>query len=132
MTDPVALTVVEAASALGITADAVRKRIKRGLLRAEKHADGSWVVYLDGPVGPATHSDRPTSYADATTRAYVALLERSLERERDRADDAEGRVRMLEAERIELTRLLLPAPEAERHPAPQAERQARSRRWRFW
>lgn len=41
------VSVAEAASILGITKDAVRKRISRGTLRADKHDDG-WTVFLDG------------------------------------------------------------------------------------
>ena len=37
----------QASSLLGISKDAVRKRIKRGTVDAEKDNNGQWVVYLD-------------------------------------------------------------------------------------
>lgn len=40
------LTVAEAADVLGISKDAVRKRIARGTLQAAKQ-DGEWMVFLD-------------------------------------------------------------------------------------
>ena len=40
-------TVAEVAEALGISRDAVRKRIERGSLEAEKGDDGTWTVFLD-------------------------------------------------------------------------------------
>ncbi len=43
----VRLTVSEAAGALGISAEAVRQRIKRGTLATEKDADGSVFVLLE-------------------------------------------------------------------------------------
>jgi excisionase family DNA binding protein len=47
------LTIAEAAEALGISVDAVRKRIRRGLVRCYK-LDGRWYVVLDGSTGQAT------------------------------------------------------------------------------
>ena len=41
------VTVAEAATILGITKDAVRKRIARGTLQADKQ-DDTWTVVLDG------------------------------------------------------------------------------------
>lgn len=37
----------DAARALGISTEAVRKRIKRGSLKARKNADGQWQVIVD-------------------------------------------------------------------------------------
>ena len=42
-----ALTVAEAAARLGISAGAVRKRVERGQLRADKGPGGQWRVLLD-------------------------------------------------------------------------------------
>jgi hypothetical protein len=44
------LTVPEAAEVLGISAEAVRQRIKRRTLTTEKDADGSVFVLLDGDI----------------------------------------------------------------------------------
>ena len=40
-------TVAEAAEVLGISPEAVRKRIARGTLEAEKQDGETWTVYLD-------------------------------------------------------------------------------------
>jgi hypothetical protein len=37
----------EAARVLGISTEAVRKRIKRGSLKAQKNGDGQWLVIMD-------------------------------------------------------------------------------------
>ena len=70
-------TVSEAAEILGITAEAVRQRIRRGTLRAEKDEVGSVFVFLDPykhrtnrqPHADATHprDDTTQPHADATT-----------------------------------------------------------------
>jgi hypothetical protein len=41
------LEISEAARILGISTEAVRKRIKRGSLKAQKNGDGQWLVILD-------------------------------------------------------------------------------------
>jgi hypothetical protein len=41
------LEIGEAARILGISTEAVRKRIKRGSLKAQKNGDGQWLVILD-------------------------------------------------------------------------------------
>ncbi len=56
-------TVAEAAEALGITRDAVRKRISRGTMEAEKGEDGSWIVFLDdGAQGKTDGQDNDDSH----------------------------------------------------------------------
>jgi len=55
------LSVVEAAKRLGVTQDAVYKRIKRGTIRADTGVDGLTYVYLDSSVDtPGTSTDKPT------------------------------------------------------------------------
>ena len=44
-TAPVSLS--QAAAILGTTQEAIRKRIKRGILRAEKGEGGRWLVYME-------------------------------------------------------------------------------------
>jgi hypothetical protein len=41
------LTLIEAGQVLGISPDAVRMRIKRGSMQAEKDEDGRWLVWVD-------------------------------------------------------------------------------------
>ena len=74
------LTLAEAAVALGISSEAVRKRLKRGGL-AGQQVDGRWYVTLDSPGGqPAdagTHrvDERPDDGGDAGYPPLVAALE---------------------------------------------------------
>lgn len=60
------LAVGQAASRLGISTDAVRKRIRRGTLRAYK-LDGDWRVVLDDPI-PTDQVGDPDSNLDSPGR----------------------------------------------------------------
>src|SRR5215211_5998621 len=80
-------TVAEAARLLRITEGAVRKRVERGKLAAERTTDGRLVVYLDATTTNTTHDtthDRPRqSRGDRYTRSLedqVEYLRRQLER----------------------------------------------------
>ncbi len=71
-----------AAEALGISAEAVRKRLHRGTLEHEKDADGRVVVLLDGD-GTATgrrEDDRPDGVLLEVLRDEIAHLRRESER----------------------------------------------------
>ena len=57
------LTVAEAAERLGITKEAVRKRIHRGTIRSDKDQDGTVRVYI-------SPSDTASDTASATTSSY--------------------------------------------------------------
>ncbi len=48
---PAGLTVAEVATRLGVTPDAVRRRLHRGTLAGAKTADGEWRVWLPEPEG---------------------------------------------------------------------------------
>ena len=73
------LTLVEAGQALGISPDAVRMRIKRGSMQAEKGEDGRWLVWVD---------------------TEQAAAEREAEREPDAAGEREGERDELSAEAL--------------------------------
>ncbi len=60
------MSVQEAAGVLGVTVEAVRGRIKRGTLEAEREADGSVYVWLDTDQAP-TSRDQPATGSDQTT-----------------------------------------------------------------
>jgi hypothetical protein len=51
------LEIGEAARILGISTEAVRKRIKRGSLKARKNGDGQWLVILDESRLTGDHRD---------------------------------------------------------------------------
>src|SRR5215207_5938756 len=73
------VTVVEAATILSITPDAVRSRLRRGTLRKDRGPDGEVLVVLDGD---ASVTDRPT---DQPTVALVEALEEQITYLREQA-----------------------------------------------
>jgi len=99
----------EAAQRLGLTVDATRKRIKRGLLVADKDADGRWYVtlhperQLDRVDSLAMRPSTPIDRSDDDLRAEVAFL-------RERLREAEWEWaelrRMLNLEQQNIARLL--------------------------
>jgi len=96
----------EAAQRLGLTVDATRKRVKRGLLAATKDDDGRWYVTLpdaDERGGVDTTAMRLSTRMDEDLRAEVVFLrERLQEAERERAELR----RMLNLEQQNVARLL--------------------------
>jgi hypothetical protein len=75
------MTVAGAADRLGITKEAVRKRISRGSLRSDKDQDGTVHVYIpaSGTVPPAGDRDELVE----ELRDQVRYLRRQLDQERD-------------------------------------------------
>jgi hypothetical protein len=73
------LEIGEAARILGISTEAVRKRIKRGSLKAQKNGDGQWLVILDESRLAAGHRDNGGDgvQADASGVATTLNLARS-------------------------------------------------------
>jgi hypothetical protein len=74
--------VAEAATRLGITKEAVRKRISRGTLRSDKDQDGTVQVYVpasptpSGTAEPGTAVDQPLV---VELRDRISYLERQLD-----------------------------------------------------
>jgi predicted ArsR family transcriptional regulator len=82
------VTVADAAERLGISKEAVRKRIARGTLRADKDADGTVRVY----VPPSETASRTAASSELLEelRDRIRYLERQVEEERSaryRADE---------------------------------------------
>jgi len=63
---PQAVSVYQAAARLGITSDAVRKRIRRGQLAGKKGEGGAWRVFLDGTAGQDTTGQTSETRQDRT------------------------------------------------------------------
>jgi excisionase family DNA binding protein len=108
-------TVAEAAKVLGISPEAVRKRIARGTLEAEKLDGETWTVYLDD-VPPSRTSDRTEDESHfwqliQNQKQEIERLQQELEREKARVD--------LLIERI--------PPQL-----PMPKEQAARRWWKFW
>jgi hypothetical protein len=80
-------TVAEAAEQLGISKEAVRKRISRDTLRSDRDADGTVYVYVppdrtaSGTPSSAGVGDRDLLYQEQRER--ISYLERQVEEERE-------------------------------------------------
>jgi predicted DNA-binding protein YlxM (UPF0122 family) len=86
------LSVMEAAEALGVTRDAIHKRIRRGTIEHEKGEDGRFYVYVDtstSRVDQSAHESKDESKVEVLERLIegqqdrIAFLERELERRGD-------------------------------------------------
>lgn len=93
------LTLIEAGQVLGISPDAVRMRIKRGTMQAEKDEDGRWLVWVDTEQAAAEReSEREAKQAEEreperegelsaeALRAQIGELEERLEELRQERD----------------------------------------------
>ena len=91
------LTVAEAAEALGVTRDAIHKRIKRRSVEYEKGEDGRFYVYID-----TSTPGLDESVDKSKDESKVEVLERLIEGQQDRIEFLE---RELERRGDETTRL---------------------------
>jgi hypothetical protein len=106
------LTQREAAERLGVSVEAIRKRVARGTLRSDKGEDGRRYVYLD--IDPDAGGSQPEpDTLTSELRDRLHYVEGQLEAERQAHSEAR---RLLAAalERIPA----IEAPESETGPAP--------------
>jgi excisionase family DNA binding protein len=108
------LTVGQAASRLGVSPDAIRKRLRRGTLRAWKR-DGSWVIPAVNVLETGRESVAeivPAAAPDTARDMALAYLERERERLAQDLDDSRRENARLVGIIEELTRRLpeLPPP----------------------
>ena len=85
------LSVAEAAEALGVTRDAIHKRIHRGSIEYEKGEDGRFYVYVD-----TSTQELDSSMDTSKDESRVEALERLIDNQQDRIAFLE---RVLEEER---------------------------------
>jgi hypothetical protein len=116
------VTLREAAEILGVSKEAVRKRVNRGTLRSDVEADGRRYVYLDTG-GDAGGDGPPTHERDALTsemRDRIAFLERELERRADEAGELRQIIAVLTSRipEIEAPREPPESPETPSEPVP--------------
>jgi Tfp pilus assembly protein FimV len=120
------VTVDEAARSLGLTVDAVRKRVQRGQIAYEKDQAGRVRIILDSPDNASTLQDESpdtTGQADALIAAKDETIEelrsrvRRLEREADTRNEEIRRRDHLLAAALER----IPAIEAPQEPSEDAE-----------
>ncbi len=89
------MTVKDAARLLGASQDAIRKRVSRGTLDAEKLPDGTVLVWVDtNPDGSATSGVRPTQAHLDALESHIARLEAELQ---DRKEEARRKDHLLAA-----------------------------------
>src|ERR687885_1781790 len=82
-TPPIRVTVEDAAKLLGVSIDAVRKRIERGTLKSEK-TDGSRYVLLDNDMS-AQDADRTAPDTDMT--ALVSSMQDQIDTLKQELED---------------------------------------------
>src|SRR5215208_2257741 len=99
------VTVAEAAKLLGISADGVRMRVRRGTIDHEKDETGRLVVYVD-----EAELDRNESQ-DASPDAYLAVLQEQIEQLRNDVTDWKEQLREEREANRENRRLLAAALE---------------------
>lgn len=130
---PERLTVAQAARKLGVSPEAVRKRIKRGTIPFDHDDDGLTHVYVEvtNPTEPSpdAEGDTVTSLLLESYRERVESLERSLAAEREAHSETRRIAAMLAAR--------VPELEAETKEDPPEstggpETSARRSWWRFW
>lgn len=108
------LTVAEAAARLGVTPDAIRARIRRGTLSAEKGNDGAYVVTLphdEGQDTDATSTGPDTTAPDELVeqlRSEVAYLRSELTAAREQASKERERADVLQREALQRIEALTP------------------------
>ena len=104
------MTVADAGEVLGISKEAVRKRISRGTLRSDKDPDGTVMVYVPASgaaSGTATVGDRGELVE--VLRDEIAHLRHQLEEERDsrrRADTIIAQLSQANAEQARTIRAI--------------------------
>jgi excisionase family DNA binding protein len=82
------MSVTEAAAFLGVTEDAVRKRIHRGKIRFERDTEGRYIVY---PTEDDIRQTSPREYVQSESSALIFELRAQLRRLEDQLEQANER-----------------------------------------
>lgn len=101
-------TVAGAAERLGISKEAVRKRIARGTLRSDKDQYGTVLVYIPSSGTSSGTTDHATDRSELVEelRDRVAYLERQVEEERESRRRADTIIAQLSAANAEQARTI--------------------------
>jgi excisionase family DNA binding protein len=115
------MSVSEAAEFLGVTEDAVRKRIHRGKIRYDRDTDGRYLVY---PTEDDIRQTADRNYVQSESSALIFELRAQIERLEDqlqKADERDRENRRLLAAALERIppQLEAPQPETEDSPTPE-------------
>ena len=84
------MSVSEAAEFLGVTEDAVRKRIHRGKIRYDRDPDGRYLVY---PTEDDIRQTADRNYVQSESSALISELRAQIERLEDQLEKADERDR---------------------------------------
>ena len=95
------LSVAEAAAALGVTRDAVHKRIKRDSIKHDKGEDGRFYVYVD-----TSTAGLDTSVDESKDESKVEVLERLIEGQQERIEFLERSLERRDDETERLHRII--------------------------
>jgi excisionase family DNA binding protein len=104
------MSVSEAAEYLGLTEDAVRKRIHRGKIRYDRDSDGRYLVY---PTQEDIRQTQDPNYVQSESSALISSLEgriASLEAQLEQANERDRENRRLLAAALERIPPQLQAP----------------------
>jgi excisionase family DNA binding protein len=132
------MSVSETAEFLGVTEDAVRKRIHRGKIRYERDSDGRYLVY---PTQEDIRQTADTNYVQSESSALISSLEAriaSLEAQLEQANERDRENRRLLAAALERIPPQLEAPqeeapsEARESPVPKSEGDSPPEQPRTW
>jgi hypothetical protein len=143
------VTLVEAAQVLGVSKEAVRKRVQRGTLPSDVGEDGKRYVYLDavgddGPPGGLHGETWPPGGGDRhdPREELIATLRDQLEAEREANRENRriiaalaSRIPEIEAPREERESPESAEPQSARGTAPEEQQEQTSRSWwrrMFW
>jgi hypothetical protein len=117
----------EAAESLGVTSEAVRKRVRRGTLASEKHEDGRVLVWVDAGSDDGYDGGSDSGYDKRVGRGYDELLAevrdrvQSLEKQLDEEKEANRENRRIIAGLVQRVPELEPAREAPPEPRESPE-----------
>lgn len=119
----------EAAEALGVSVEAIRKRIKRGTLPSEKGEDGRRYVYLDDTpdeAGPKPEDQGPSDPLIEAKDETIEILREQLRAEREAHAEARRIIAALTSRipEIEAPRGSPPSPEESPERSTPGERRA--------
>src|SRR5437868_6866165 len=96
----------DAAAALGIHPDTLRRRIKRGQIAAERDAEGRYVIDVPDADATANTADAAPTQAPSGTGALPRHVQMLLDGLREEVTWLRSRLEAAETERAELRRML--------------------------
>jgi hypothetical protein len=121
----------EAAKTLGVSSEAVRKRVRRGTLASEKQEDGRVLVWVDAGSDDGYDRGSDGGYDERVGRGYDELLEevrdrvRSLEKQLDEEKEANRENRRIIAGLVQRVPELEAPPETRESPESASEEEGK-------